>query len=339
MNGESTGLTEPKNFSYSAPGSVMITGEHAVVYGYPAIVCAVDQGVSVEIRHRADRLVKIVSAVAPETRVSLNDLRPDSSSPLRFVLSCLYQYRNKVSSGFDVTIRSQINPTLGLGSSAAVTVAMLACLQRLAGVTETLSVDEQRRQLHTEALKIVRNLQGRGSGADLAACIYGGLVSYRLVEDESSAAHGCAEIGRLPPLPSLYLAYSGYKTPTAEVLARVANDMVGQAEKYEALYFAMGNSSSSAITAAADLDWAAFGKELNHYQELMQQLGVSDQRLDELVVAARSESSCLAAKISGSGLGDCVLAISDAATSDQGAFRAREFHQMGIDEQGARCHL
>ena len=206
--------------------------------------------------------------------------------------------KSAIASGCYLDIRSEIDPTLGLGSSAAVTIATLGALSNCSGRTDT-------KQLHQDALKIVREIQGRGSGADLAASLLGGLISYRAPTSENTNA----EISPLPlPQVPVSLRYCGYKTPTAEVLRLIAERRVGQEAFFDALYKRMGEAAEIAIKAAQAKD-AAFYAALSTYQDLMGELGVSDPTLDQIIADATRAPETLAAKISGSGLGDCVVAF------------------------------
>ena len=109
----------------------------------------------------------------------------------------------------------------------------------------------------------------------------------------------------MPMPPALSLQYVGYKTPTGEVLAQVTDAWEGR--DVLALYARMGASSEAAISAARARDWTATAAALDAYQGLMEELGVSNADLGALVEEGRGQA--LAAKISGSGLGDCVLAF------------------------------
>lgn len=270
----------------SAPGSIMITGEHAVVYGHRAIVAAVEQRATVEFTPTNDGQVRLRSEIAPPFEAPLDSITPEG--PYRFVLAALARHPVQ---GADIAITSQINPTLGLGSSAAVTVATLGALYQHLG----LVMDG----LHAEAHSIIRDIQGRGSGADLAASFHGGMISY------------CAapvQISPLPDPPPLSLKYCGYKTPTAEVLQRVAERMEGNEVEFQKLYAIMGETADRAITAARGEEWAAFATALTAYQTHMEALGVSDDTLRGII----QEVAPTPAKISGSGLGDCVVALGPA---------------------------
>ncbi|MEM1371226.1 MAG: hypothetical protein AAGG72_03240 [Pseudomonadota bacterium] len=284
-----------RSVTVSAPGSIMITGEHAVVHGYVAIVAAIDQRISVTVTRRSDRHLRLNSDIAPMHECSLDTLDPQG--PYRFVLAAISLWKDRLTHGLDINIVSQINPTLGLGSSAAVTVSILAALAKLAD-------QQDLKLLHAQALGVIRDLQGRGSGADLAASIHGGALAYRW----HHATHA-AEIAALPMQPKLSLHNVGYKTPTAEVLRRVAEARVGKEPFYDSLYHQMGQTAQRTVDALRDGDWETAGAQLSEYQDHLRNLGVSDPEIERWVDIAKKTPGIISAKISGSGLGDCVLAV------------------------------
>lgn len=89
----------------------------------------------------------------------------------------------------------------------------------------------------------------------------------------------------------------------------IAERRSGQEAHYDALYARMGTVADEAITAAESKRWPAFFAALTTYQSLMVELGVSDDTLDHIIEKAKEAPGTRAAKISGSGLGDCVLAF------------------------------
>ncbi|MDO4777130.1 MAG: mevalonate kinase [Cardiobacteriaceae bacterium] len=275
----------------SAPGSLMISGEHAVVYGHPAIVCAIDQRIHVRLAPGDDGQVHIESALGHYC-APVGLLHPDAK--LRFVLACLERYPG--SGALRLHIDSAIDPTLGLGSSAAVTVATLAALAAHGGHDTSLPT------LHAQALTIIRGLQGRGSGADLAASLWGGMIAYRNLPTVHITPLP------LPPAPPS-LRYAGYKTPTGEVLAQVAARMQHDPGRYEQLYQRMGETTAQTIAAAQAENWPLFYSLLNRYQQHLHDLGVCDATQQQHLHEALRHPATHAAKISGSGLGDCIVAF------------------------------
>ncbi|PIE25497.1 MAG: mevalonate kinase [Neptuniibacter caesariensis] len=270
----------------------MLMGEHAVLFGEKALACAVDKYIYVELSPRTDREVYIDSALA--TYHSTLDQLVDEPE-LSFVLAAIRQFKAELPGGFSLKIRSEFSHTVGLGSSAAVTAGCVAALSAFANQTTAPE------RLFTRALDVVHSVQGgRGSGTDLVASIFGAVVSY-VVEPRQIKALGA--------LPDISLFYVGYKTKTPVVLQIVEQRAQQQPDIYADIYRLMGKVTAKAEQAVAARDWHSLGQLMNHYQGLMDALGVSDKALSEIIYTLRSSSTILGAKISGSGLGDCVLAL------------------------------
>jgi len=274
----------------SAPASTMLLGEHAVVYGEPALVCALDYWLTIRWQPRHDRRLIIHSALA-EHDTTLDELTDHPQ--LRFVLAPLRHYASQLP-GLTLTIDSQIPHTMGLGSSAAALAATLIGLQPL------LPQSPGRLDQFELGLTLIRQIQGRGSGADLAASLYGGTV---LLQPRLPT------ITPIPFDPEMTLIYSGYKTPTAEVLKQIKQAWDPLPELRDSLYHLMGDTVRQAVKALAlDVDaQKLFSRLFNTYHGLMDALGVCDLTLAKIVYQVREQG--LAAKISGAGLGDCVLAL------------------------------
>src|SRR5690606_14865710 len=115
------------SFKASAPGSLMVMGEHAVLRHHHAIVAAVDQRIEVRLMPRVDKLFHIYSALG-ECQGSIENVQV--TSPFEYVLSVILYHINSLQTGFDLHIHSQFRHDLGLGSSAAVLVATLAVFQQ-----------------------------------------------------------------------------------------------------------------------------------------------------------------------------------------------------------------
>ncbi len=165
---------------------------------------------------------------------------------------------------------------------------------------------------------------GRGSGTDLVAAVYGGVVGYTV------AGPGVApQVHRLQGIPTISLFYVGYKMKTPDVLKRVEGFAAQSPELYADLYQLMGRTTEQAEQAVDNADWPQFGRLMNIYQGLMDALGVNDAYLAEIIYSLRSSPDVLGAKISGSGLGDCVLALGHPAQLPLSYKRSYE----GVDEQ------
>ncbi|WP_432698030.1 mevalonate kinase [Marinobacterium sp. YM272] len=280
----------------SAPGSIMLMGEHAVLRGARAIACAVDSYIHLTLIPREDRQVSIQSALGAYS-ATLDQL-PESDD-LSFVVTAIRHWAGQLPAGLDLRIESEFSHTVGLGSSAAVVAALTVALDRFAGT------DMSREQQFDAALRVIHAVQnGRGSGTDLAASLYGGLIAYRVEPRELRPLQG---------LPPLSLWYVGYKMKTPAVLALVEQRSQRFPMLYAGLDRLMADCCAQAEAAIDSSDWDALGELMNIYQGLMDALGVNDANLSELIYRLRAEQGNRGAKISGSGLGDCVVVLGQKA--------------------------
>lgn len=271
------------------PGSVMLFGEHAVLAAEPAIVAAIAQYLSVRVEIRSDNLIDIRSNRFPPHQTTLKEL--EITKPYHFVLACLAQHRKILTKGLNIHIDSAIDPYLGLGSSAAVTVALLKALKHLYDLDIAI---------WAEACTIIRQIQGSGSGMDALASLHGGAVYYDPRAQQSLS---------LTPRTDLHLLYCGYKTPTATVLQQVQATFRNTPETLHSIYRAMGEIVLKAADAWQKNDRNSLGQCMHHYQELQRALQVTDTHSERLSKWLEERVGVEAVKISGAGLGDCLLAL------------------------------
>ncbi|HSW71715.1 MAG TPA: mevalonate kinase [Gammaproteobacteria bacterium] len=279
-------------FQASAPGSLFLLGEYAVLYNKPALVCALDKRMTVTLTPRTDEEVELRSEGYGCFRTSLTKLA--ISAPFQFVSACLYLHRKKLKSGCDIHITSEFSDQVGFGSSAAVTVATLAALFSWLG----LPLDHL--SLIREARQVVREVQTLGSGADVAASVMGGIVAYRALP---------LAVEKFSLAPPLTVIYSGSKTPTVEALKRVREKFATTPALFNKLCQAIHQCAKEGIAALEKADWQRLGSAMNVQQGLMQALGVSTPLLEDLIERLRADPAICGAKISGSGWGDCVIGL------------------------------
>ena len=289
-----------KRITASAPGSLMLLGEHAVLHNRMALVCAIDHRVTITCIPRNDSTIHIDSALGQYT----TDVQHLSvETPFTFILASLLEQQSRLHSGLDIHIDSTIPHTFGLGSSAAVTVAFNGALAKLLDMPMATNPH----QLHRHCLDIVHKVQGRGSGADLAAAVFGGVVAYQLdpeIIEPIKVDH------------PITVVYSGYKTPTSEVINIVETQRKQHPDLYEHIYNAIDTCSHVAFNLLKQKNWEAFGQILNLNQHLMEAIGVNTPELAEIIHILQKEETISGAKISGSGLGDCAIGWGTAAMKD-----------------------
>ncbi|MFT5121636.1 MAG: mevalonate kinase [Kiritimatiellia bacterium] len=276
----------------------MLMGEHAVLRGKPALVAAVNERLSVDVFPRDDELVRIESDLGFYCK-PYYDLRIEA--PFQFILSAAMQCWDR--RGVDITVRSSFASTVGLGSSAAVTVACVTALTALNGEVFDLAA------VFARSVKAMRGAQsGLGSGADVAAATYGGILRY---ERDGTCRPLKAE------LPEISLIYCGYKKPTPEVIRIVQAFESAHPSEARAIFAEMEKRTLEAESALEKGNLEQMGREMDRYHACQQALGVSNEDLDLIAAGLSASPGMLGAKITGAGLGDCVfgLGAADATVS------------------------
>ena len=291
----------------SAPANTMLMGEHAVLFGHSALVCALTQRIYVRATKRTDGQIVIESGLG-HFQCPLADLHAQlcESTPFTFVLQALALC--DLAEGMQLTIESDFEHTLGLGSSAAVTVATLGAIELLI-----------KGQLDAQAamylgIESIRKVQGRGSGADVAASALGGIVKFQAKPVSAYKVNFSTEAWQ--GAPDLRLVYCGYKTPTPVVIEQVHQAASHEPKRFKQLYEQMGACVETAVDSLSDslnyANWPTFAQSMDQYQNFMRQLGVSDDTIELIIQLGKEQvknNELFGAKISGSGLGDCVLLL------------------------------
>ena len=271
----------------------MLLGEHAVLHGRRALVCAINKRMTVQCDPVCERILQIDSELgfyeAPL------DVLVDHSD-FRFVLDAVRQY--PLTQGIKLTIKSEFSSDIGFGSSAAVTVATHAVLlQRNAGSLGAFAPPFNQAsfamELFKRSLATIHRVQGRGSGADVAASVFGGVVAYR------------AEPLDIHPMPEqlpLTAVYSGSKMKTADVIRWLEERRALNPDYFERIFDRMDLSVGEVIN-----DFSQLGPMLRLNQQLMEEMGLCNASLAEIIRLFGEQQ--VPAKISGSGLGDCAVGL------------------------------
>ncbi|AFZ73720.1 mevalonate kinase [Natronobacterium gregoryi] len=291
----------------SAPGKIYLFGEHAVVYGEPAVPCAIELRARVGVEKRDDSKLRVHAEDLSLDGFTVEyggpaDGRPDIdaaeslvSAAMGYVDGAIDQVRDVTGEddvGFDVTIESDIPLGAGLGSSAAVVVAAIDAATRELGVT--LETDE----LAERAFRTEYEVQdGQASRADTLCSATGGAIR---VEDDD-----CRTV-ETPDLP-IVVGFDGGAGDTGELVAGVRN----LREEYE---FAadtvesIGDVVRRGEQALSDGNLEEVGRLMNFNHGLLSALGVSSRSLDTMVWAAR-DAGAYGAKLTGAGGGGCIVSL------------------------------
>lgn len=272
----------------SAPGKLMLMGEHAVVYGEPCLVTAVNQRLSVTIDASDNGQITIDAPQVKETKFV-------DRAIVKFFAEKGSFLKNR---GIALAIHSDFDCRVGFGSSSAVSVATLKALSLYYNLTLT------DREIFNLAYQVTLDIQGIGSGFDIAAATYGGTLFF---------TKGGATIAPLRVSVPLVVGYTGIKADTPTLIRQVEKLHKTYPDKVNRIFAAIGKLVREGKEALLRQDWERLGKLMDFDQEYLRDLGVSTQKLEDLISAAK-RAGAYGAKLSGAGGGDCMIAL---ATSDK----------------------
>jgi mevalonate kinase len=285
----------------SAPGKLILCGEHAVVYNRPAIALPLSQ-----IRAQAT-----VAAGPPGTGLQL--IAPDldrtwsaaesPADPLCELARATLQHLGAGAVDLRLTMLSTIPIASGMGSGAAIGVALVRALAAYLGrgmdpaeVSALVYASEQR-------------YHGTPSGIDNTVIAYEQAIWFQrpnaTIEPIAIAAPFTMIIGD-----------TGVRCETRLPVGEVRRRWQADQETYEALFDQVGAVVARVRDTLAIGDIAALGVLLDANQSLLEQLGVSSPELEHLVMAARN-AGALGAKLSGGGWGGVMLALVDESRREQ----------------------
>jgi mevalonate kinase len=317
----------------SAPGKLMLSVGYAVVHGYPTIVTAVDQRLYATVKKNG---VDIFHLEAPDLGLSsytktINDLgKRELPKAVRFIEMLYKRFLEKYpqDEGIVVTTKSDFASHYGFGSSSAVTVAFAKALTTLYGIKIS------KKELFKMCYQAVLDVQGVGSGYDIASAIWGGTLLY--VKP--------AKVIQEVPVESLpiVVVYSGVKADTP-TLVRLVNSMLDrEPEDIKRVFGDIGNIAEGLVQAIEDKDWQKVGYLFNRSQANAAKLGVSSSVLENLISVAMNNGA-YGATSSGAAGGDCVLATYDPSDPeskqkilDSWKRTGSEIVEVGLNAEGVR---
>lgn len=293
----------------SAPGKVTLFGEHAVVYGEPALVASISRRVYVTTELRSDDRIRIVASdlqvpgltvtfTGDELIVETDYGRTVSAvAYLKTAIDVVSNYLG-VFKGVNIVVRSEMPVGAGLGTSAAVAVATILSYSTALGYA--LNKEEVAR-LGWEVEKLV---QGAASPMDTSITTYGGVIKVKLLSGKDYDVSVLPKVSDLP----IVIGYVEREARTKDLIARVKGLRDRYPEIVNRIIRTIGLITEMAETALIGNDLITLGELMNINQGLLDSLGISNRRLSELVYAARS-AGALGSKITGAGGGGCIIAL------------------------------
>ncbi|MCK6539839.1 MAG: mevalonate kinase [Anaerolineales bacterium] len=289
----------------SAPGKIILFGEHAVVYERPALAAPVTQvHADVEVAD-SDRPGIWINAPDIDLHAELNSLPSDH--PIASVIhNFLFLSRVPRSQplsqrekgirfpNLEIKIASTIPVASGLGSGAAVTVALL---RALSSHLDHPMTDEE---VNAFAYEIEKLHHGTPSGIDNTVVTYVKPVYFVKGQPIETL-----QVGK--PF-TIVIGDTGLPAPTKDSVGDVRKLWEADKEKWEGVFDKVGEIAKKAREAIESGEWKVLGELMDQNHALLQEMTVSSPELDRLVSAARN-AGALGAKLSGGGRGGNMIAL------------------------------
>lgn len=349
-----------------APGKLYIAGEYAVVEpGYPAIVVALDQFVTVSIADAYDHGTinsKQYEEMPVRWRRRGNQLVIDKrDNPFEYILSSIH-YTEKYALEkqhslelFNLTVNSQLDSQdgkkYGLGSSAAVTVATVKALSQFYKLN--LSKEEIFKLASISHFQVQHN----GSFGDIAASVYGGWIAYQSPDrqwlTQMLATHSLTEILQsdwpqlsieqleFPANLNLLIGWSGSPASTPVLVDKIAVFRTKQQQRYQQFLDDSRACLQKMIAGFKHGSSQIIKQQINVNRQILRQLAqfsgviIETPKLQKLCEIASNYGA--AAKSSGAGGGDCGIAVIDAAPNVKYALLA-DWNQQQIQPLNFNVH-
>jgi mevalonate kinase len=277
----------------SAPGKVILFGEHFVVYGVKAILCSINKRVTVTAEKTSERKISINS------KIGKLELEPDKPiSEINSPLKPFYYLANKAvenkDTGIHIQIDSEIPLGAGLGSSSACCVAGAAAIFKLFR-------DISKEEILELAIEAERTIFENTSGADCTVCTYGGIMEYDKNKGFKKIEH--------EPNFQLVIINSNMEHSTQSMVSKVKEFENKNKEEFSKLSNLESKLVEDVLKLVKENKIQEIGQKMNQNQEYLENIGISNKELTKMIKIGQESS--FGAKITGSGGGGCIFALTN----------------------------
>jgi hydroxymethylglutaryl-CoA reductase len=275
----------------TAAGKIILFGEHAVVYGRHALAVPIVDAVRAAVM-RSDKSTELTVK-----QWGLHDVVDSSSSDgIDAAVTLILEELGVGGENFSIIVNSSLPRGMGLGSSAALAVAITRAVARCTGT----DVDDER--VNAIAFACEKLAHGTPSGIDNTLSCYGEPMLFQNT--------GSLEIQtlRLEEFPPLVIGLSHAAGPTHEQVAGVLSRFKQDKKRYDLLFDQMGEISRSGAEALVARQYDVLGRSMNICHGLLNAIEVSTPDLENMIAVARNNGA-IGAKLTGAGGGGSIVAL------------------------------
>ena len=277
----------------SAPGKIILFGEHFVVHGTPAILAAIDKRVTVTSTFTENKILKINSQLGTlEVPISSSHEKAKSEfKPFIYLANKMINSHQDVN-GLEITINSDIPIGVGLGSSSACCVAATASIS---GLFKELSSEENLKM----SIEAEKTIFPDTSGADCTVCTYGGIIEY----DKINGSEKNTDASNL----NLLIVNSMIPHSTKRSVEKVSKFKESNEDRFSQLCISETKLIGEVNLALKNKDLITLGLKMSENQKYLEEIQVSNDTLHDMISSLKEIS--LGAKITGAGDGGCIIAL------------------------------
>ena len=302
----------------SAPGKIILFGEHFVVHGTKAILAAIDKRVTVTSTFTENKTIKVNSQLGT-IEVPISSSHEEVKSEFRPFVYLANKIINSEqnASGLEITIDSDIPIGVGLGSSSACCVAAAASISEL---FNELSSEE----ILKMSIEAEKTIFPDTSGADCTVCTYGGMIEYPSIE----------KIDNTFDL-NLLIANSMIPHNTKNSVEKVNKFKENDEERFSQLCDLETKLIDEVVTAMKNNDGTTLGLKMTENQKYLEEIQISNDTLRDMISSLKEIS--LGTKITGAGDGGCIIALVKDENMDKVSAllpNDKEYFSAKIDTKG-----
>lgn len=275
-------------------GKTILFGEHIVVYGLPAVAAAFGKKTIAEVE---DSYVFEFIDRRPETP----GYKERKKDEIKRQLDALLEYFDipKEGESIKITLSGDLTCASGVGASAALAASIARAISEHKGLGLT---DEQ---VNDAAYKAEEAGSGTPSGIDNTCSVYGGFIVF--TKNLEGGPNKIETITVEEPI-RIVMASSGITQTTKEVVADIRRLREENPGKYKRIFKDYNKVVDAGLNAIKEADMRELGRLMDENQGLLAEMTLSCPQIEEIIAAAK-EAGAFGAKLTGTGRGGSVIAL------------------------------
>jgi hydroxymethylglutaryl-CoA reductase len=284
----------------SACGKIILLGEHAVVYGRPAIALPIPLAVEALVRKGGHGIDLVIPRWGLEQKV-----KAGTGQGLSGILHNVLEQLGLDQENMTIEVIPHVPRAMGLGGSSALAVAIIRSVDAAYGLK--LPSEE----INRLAYECEKAAHGTPSGIDNTIATYGTPLLYqRKARQDGATGDADARFDSIKlaePVP-LVVGITGRESLTANTVARVRHAWETHQSRYDGIFDQIAALTRSGVDALKDAHFRELGELMNLCHGYLNALQLSTPELEELVHIARANGA-LGAKLTGGGGGGSMIAL------------------------------